>query len=71
MGFIVLYKIFWRALNTNRQAVSRVLYERIYLERFFLFYDNINFYKKVSKQRVYNKNYQVAYTTRYLFFIKD
>ena len=39
---VVLYKIVWQALNANGQAI-----ERVNVERFFLFYNTINFYEKV------------------------
>lgn len=38
-----------------------MLCEKINIKQFFLSYDNINFYKKVQNQKVYNKNYQIAY----------
>ncbi len=70
MGLVVSYKTIWQALNANRQAVLRLLCERVNVERFFLSYNNINFYKKVQDQRVHNKNHQVAYTAGYIYFIK-
>lgn len=30
----------------------------------------MNFYKKVQDQRVHNKNYQIVYIVRYIYFIK-
>lgn len=36
---------------------------------FFLFFDNINFYKYRQDQHLYNKNYQVIYTKRYVYFM--
>ncbi len=70
MGLVVSYKIVRRALNANGQAVLRLLRKKVNIERFFLFYDNMNFYEKVQDQRVYNKNHQVIYTARYICFIK-
>ena len=71
MGLIVLYKTVWQALNANRQAVLRMLYEKVNIERFFISYDNINLYKKVQDKKIYNKNHQVPYTAGYIYFIKD
>lgn len=68
---MVSYKIVWWALNANRQVVLRMLCKNVNIEQFFLFYDNINFYKKVQDQRVHNKNHQVAYIAGYIYFIKS
>ena len=47
MSLMVLYKIVWQALNVNEQAILGMLCKRVNVERFFLSYDNMNFYKKV------------------------
>ncbi len=70
MGLVILYKIVWQILNANEQGVLRLLCKKVNIERFFLFYDNMNFYKKVQDQKIHNKNHQVAYITRYVCFIK-
>ena len=70
MGLVVSYKIVLQALNTNGQAVLRMLCKRVNIKQFFLSYDNINFYKKVQDQRVHNKNYQVVYIAGYICFMK-
>lgn len=57
MGLVVSYETVWRALNANEQAVLRLLRERVNVERFFLSYNNMNFYKKVQDHRVHNKNH--------------
>lgn len=49
----------------------RILCEKVNVEQFFLFNNNINFYKKVQNQRVHNKNYWVVYTAKYVCFMKD
>ncbi len=71
MGLVVSYETVRRALNANGQAVLRLLRERVNVERFFLSYDNMNFYEKVQNQRVHNKNHQVTYTAGYVCFMKD
>ncbi len=48
MCLVVSYKTVRQALNANGQAVLRFLYKRVNVERFFLSYDNMNFYKKVQ-----------------------
>ena len=70
MSLIVLYKIVQQALNANGQAILRLLCEKVNVERFFLSYDNMNFYEKVQNQKVHNKNHQIVYTARYLCFMK-
>ena len=45
--------------------------KRVNVERFFISYDNMNFYEKVQEHRVHSKNHQVAYTAGYLCFMKD
>ena len=57
ISLVVSYKTVWQALNANRQVVLRLLCKRVNVEQFFLFYDNMNFYKKVQDQRVHNKNH--------------
>ncbi len=71
MDLVVSYETVRRALNTNRQAVLRLLRKKVNVKRFFLFYDNMNFYEKVQDQRVHKKNHQVAYTAEYVCFIKS
>lgn len=36
---------------------------------FFLSFDNMNLYKHRKNQHLYNKCYQVIYTTRYIYVI--
>ena len=71
IGFVVLYKTVWQALNTNRQAILRILCKKVNIEQFFLSYDNMNFYKKFQDQKFYNKNHEVVYTAGYMYFIKS
>ena len=46
-----------------------VLAERTQKERFFISYDNLNFYKNVRDQRSYNRAHQVNYTAGYVLFM--
>ena len=48
MGLVVLYKTVWQALNANGQAILRLFCKRVNVKQFFLFYNNMNFYKKVQ-----------------------
>lgn len=46
LGIIALYKSICRTLNANALAVKEILQEKVTKKQFFIFYDNINFYKK-------------------------
>lgn len=46
MGFLVTSKIFCHKLKANSKAVLQMLCNKVYNKRFFILYDNINFYKK-------------------------
>ena len=53
----------------NAWAILTMLEERVKSQRFFIFYDNINFYENVCNQRLYNKVHMVNYTARYIYFM--
>lgn len=42
---------------------------KILKKRFFIFYDNINFYEKVKNQQLYNKAAFLNYTIGYICFM--
>lgn len=69
MGFVVSSKTICRALQVNAQAILSRLKERVQSQWLFILYDNMNFYKKVRDQRLYNKVYIVNYTAGYMCFI--
>lgn len=46
-----------------------MLEEQIKSQRFFIFYNNMHFYKNVFDQHLYNKTYIVNYTARYICFM--
>lgn len=52
-------------------AIVKIFKEQLVNKPFFVFYDNINFYKKVRKQHIYNQNHQINYTTGSIYFIKS
>ena len=60
--------IFPRA--TAKEAM-KVLAERTQKQRFFISYDNLNFYKQVRDQRSHNRAHQVNYTAGYVLFMND
>lgn len=49
----------------------KVLAERTQKERFFISYDNLNFYKHVRDQRSHNRAHQVNYTAGYVLFMNQ
>ena len=61
MGFLVIYKTVKRAFQANALAINKELQKKAWELRFFLFFDNMNFYKYRKDQRFYNKGHQVAY----------
>ncbi len=69
MGIIVSSETVWQALQVNAQAILSRLEERAQSQRLFLSYDNMNFYKKVRDQRLYNKAHLVNYTAGYVCFM--
>lgn len=69
MGFLVIYKTVQRALQANALAITKELQTKAWEQRFFLSFNNINFYKHRRDQRLHNKGHQVAYTTGYVYFM--
>lgn len=48
MALKVFYEIVQQAININGQAILKILYKKVNIEQFFLFYNNMTFYKKVQ-----------------------
>ena len=46
-----------------------MLEERVKIQRFFISYNNMNFYKNIYDQRLYNKAHRVNYTSRCICFM--
>lgn len=60
MGIIVSYEFICQSLNTNALAVKEVLQDKITEKRFFIFYNNINFYNRITL---------ISYTATYICLI--
>lgn len=58
------------SLQYNATAIVELLKDRVANEPFFVLYNNMKFYEKVRKQRMYNQNHQVNYTADYICFMK-
>ena len=69
MGFVVSSKTVCRTLQVNAQAISSRLKERMQSQQFFISYDNVNFYKKIRDQHLYNKTHIVNYTAGFVCFM--
>ncbi len=69
MSFLVTYITIRQVLQANALAINKELQKKAWERRFFLFFDNINFYKYKRDQHLYNKGHQVAYTTGYICFM--
>ncbi len=69
MGFLVIYEIVRWALQANALAINKELQKKAWEQRFFLSFDNMNFYKYRRDQGLHNKGQQVAYPTGYVCFM--
>ena len=68
---IVLYESIWRGLQVNTIAVIEEIVEKTRFHRFFISYDNIDFYENVRDQRLHNQSAIVNYTFGYIYFMKS
>ncbi len=69
MGLTVSYESIRRTLAANANAVEREMKEKVLTRRFFISYDNINFYEHVRDARIFNQGAQINYTTGYICFL--
>ncbi len=69
MGFLVTYETVRQVLQANSLAINKELQKKVWKWRFFLFFDNMNFYKHKKDQRLHNKGHQVAYTAGCVCFM--
>ena len=69
MDIRVLYESIRRGLQVNAAAVIEEIVEKTRFHRFFILYDNIDFYENVRDQRLHNQSAIVNYTSRYIYFM--
>ncbi len=69
MGFLVLYKSLPHGLQANAKTVMEEILEKTQIWRFFISYDNINFYENVRDQKIYNRSGLISYTAGYICFM--
>ena len=70
MGIIVLYESIRRNLQVNATAVIEEIIEKTRFHRFFILYNNMDFYENVRDQRLHNRSAIINYTFGYICFIK-
>ncbi|WP_375449164.1 hypothetical protein [uncultured Nostoc sp.] len=70
IGIIVSYESIWRGLQVNAAAVIEEIVEKTRFHRFFISYDNMNFYENVRDQQSHNRSAIVNYIFRYICFMK-
>lgn len=62
-NIIVLYESIQHGLQINAKAVIEQSVNKTQFHRFFILYDNMNFYKHVQDQQLHNRSALVNYTT--------
>lgn len=68
-NILVIYKTIQQALQINMLVIDKKLQTKVCERHFFLFFDNMNFYKYRQDQCLHNNGHQVAYITRYIYFM--
>lgn len=56
-------------MNINALAIKEALQEKATKKRFFISYDNINFYEKAHDQRLHIREALLSYTAGYMYFM--
>lgn len=69
--FLIIYKTVRQVLQTNMLIINKKFQKKAWKRRFFLSFDNMNFYKYRKDQCLYNKGYQVAYNIGYICFMRS
>lgn len=64
------YKSIRHGLNINAQVVIDTIIDKIWTFWFFIPYNNINIYKGLRDQRIYNYSTIISYTSGYVCFMK-
>lgn len=52
MGVVVSSETICQTFKTNANAILKNLQDRVQSERFFIFYDNMNFYENICDQQL-------------------
>lgn len=70
MSTLVLYESLRCGLQANAKAVIETILKKTQNHRFFISYENINFYKNIRDQQIFNCSALVNYTAGYIYFMK-
>lgn len=70
IGVVLFSKTICQALKTNADVILKNLHDHVQFKRFFISYNNINFYKNIYDQWLHNCARLLFYTTRYVYFLK-
>lgn len=70
MGILVSYESIRCGLQTNAKTIMDIIVDKTRSSRFFISYDNMNFYENARDQRIFNRSSLVNYTAGYICFMK-
>ena len=62
MGIFVSYESICQALVANANIIRAEMRKKVRLHRFFILYDNMNFYKHMRNTCIFNYGAQINYT---------
>lgn len=65
-GLCVSYETICIALKENTKEVELKIRDMVWHNRFFISFNNMNFYKYTRDQHLYNKRHQLNYTAGYI-----
>lgn len=69
MRLTVSYKSIYYTLMENTNAIERKMRKKIMTYRFFILYNNMNFYQHVHDTHIFNQKIQINYITKYICFL--
>lgn len=70
MDIIVIYESIWCSVQVNAIAIMKKIAKNTRLHRFFISYNNIDFYEYVRDQQLCNGSTIVNDTNKYICFMK-
>ena len=70
LGLSISYETVVWALRQNREVSLKQLREEILQRRFFVSFDNMNFFRNVRGQCMHNHSHQVNYTAGFVCIMK-
>lgn len=70
ISLLFFYKSICYAFIANASIIRAELREKIQKYRFFILYNNMNFYKRMRNAQMFNQRAQINYIIGYISFIK-